>query len=107
MSNIKDSCDAIEGIIEILIKIKSTINPKTDVVWTGYDTPEQLEQMIDRRINELKNKELEYISDFYSLFAPTGVFQELSLSNGWGNEFIALASEFDGHYEVIISKRPS
>lgn len=107
MSNIKDSSEAIEGIIEILIKIKNTINPKTDVVWTGYDTPEQLEQMIDRRISELRNKELEYISDFYFLFGPTGVFQELSLSNGWGDEFIAMASEFDGHYEAIVSKRPS
>lgn len=29
------------------------------------------------------------------LFAPTGPLQELSLSSGWGGEFLALAERFD------------
>lgn len=29
------------------------------------------------------------------LFAPTGPIQEVSLSSGWGDEFLALAARFD------------
>ncbi|HEX8181606.1 MAG TPA: hypothetical protein VF525_18845 [Pyrinomonadaceae bacterium] len=29
------------------------------------------------------------------LFAPTGPMQEVSLSSGWGEEFLALAERFD------------
>jgi hypothetical protein len=29
------------------------------------------------------------------LFAPTGPIQEVSLSSGWGGEFLALAERFD------------
>ncbi|MEH1017773.1 hypothetical protein V6U90_32480 [Micromonospora sp. CPCC 206060] len=29
------------------------------------------------------------------LFAPTGPIQEVSLSSGWGDEFLALADRFD------------
>ena len=29
------------------------------------------------------------------LFAPTGALQETSLSSGWGEEFVALATRFD------------
>lgn len=30
------------------------------------------------------------------LFAPTGPMQEVSISSGWGQEFLALAERFDG-----------
>jgi hypothetical protein len=29
------------------------------------------------------------------LFAPTGPIQEVSISSGWGNEFLDLAERFD------------
>ena len=29
------------------------------------------------------------------LFAPTGPIQEVSLSSGWGKEFLALSERFD------------
>ena len=34
-------------------------------------------------------------------FAPTSTYQEISLSNGWGNEFLKLADQFDKLYEKI------
>ncbi|GAA5496769.1 hypothetical protein Rhal01_02954 [Rubritalea halochordaticola] len=30
------------------------------------------------------------------LFGPTGSIQEISIDNGWGDEFLRLAEEFDG-----------
>jgi hypothetical protein len=34
------------------------------------------------------------------LFAPTGPIQEVSLSSGWGDEFIDLAQRFDEAYTI-------
>lgn len=34
------------------------------------------------------------------LFAPTGPIQEVSLSSGWGNEFLKLANRFDRAEEL-------
>lgn len=34
-------------------------------------------------------------SDVRFLLAPTGNIQELSIENGWGNEFLALASDIE------------
>lgn len=33
--------------------------------------------------------------DLYTLFAPTGPMQEVSLSSGWGSEFCDVAGRFD------------
>jgi hypothetical protein len=33
--------------------------------------------------------------DLSILFAPTGSIQEVSLSSGWGDEFIYLSMDFD------------
>jgi hypothetical protein len=30
-----------------------------------------------------------------SLFAPTGIIQEISIDNGWGDRFLELAQELD------------
>jgi len=35
------------------------------------------------------------------LFAPTGPIQEVSLSSGWGQEFLELAERFDKEYEIV------
>jgi len=35
------------------------------------------------------------------LFAPTGTFQEHSISNGWSNEYLALAEKFDKIYDAL------
>lgn len=36
------------------------------------------------------------------LFAPTGPMQELSLSSGWGEPFVQLASYFDSAEEALL-----
>jgi hypothetical protein len=35
------------------------------------------------------------------LFAPTGPIQEVSLSSGWGGEFLKLASTFDAALDEV------
>ncbi len=50
---------------------------------------------IDMIITQLQNG---LVPDLGSLFAPTGPIQEVSLSSGWGDEFIELAEYFDQAY---------
>jgi hypothetical protein len=82
-------------IIEILTIIRSKINSETDVSWTHFNTIEELTQMIDSSIDGLKRNENVVIEELAIHFAPTSTFQELSISNGWAEEYLMLADRFD------------
>jgi hypothetical protein len=38
---------------------------------------------------------------FQLLFLPTGTLQEISIQNGWSEEYLKLATEFDTIYERV------
>jgi hypothetical protein len=38
-------------------------------------------------------------------FLPTSTYQEISISNGWGDNYIKLSSEFDKLYEKLIERK--
>jgi hypothetical protein len=82
-------------VIEILIIIKSKVNSETDVSWTHFNTVDELAQMIDSSIDALKRNENVVIEELAIHFAPTSTFQELSISNGWTEEYLILADRFD------------
>ena len=50
---------------------------------------------IDRYITAIETEQLSSPFDLSLLFAPTGAIQEVSLSSGWGDEFLVLADRFD------------
>jgi len=41
-----------------------------------------------------------------ALFAPTGPIQEVSISSGWADEFLALARRFDAAAEAFGNRGP-
>jgi hypothetical protein len=49
-------------------------------------------------IEEIESGNLQVLGKTDLIFSATGVYQELSIGNGWGNEFIALSRRFDLHY---------
>ena len=51
--------------------------------------------MLDRGIESLARGAALNRVELKTLFAPTGALQETSMSNGWSNEYITLAAEFD------------
>lgn len=68
--------------------------PDNDFSWSGWeDTADALKE-IDGVLARLRSN---VVGGFYCsvLFAPTGPIQEVSLSSGWGDEFIDLANRFD------------
>ena len=66
--------------------------PDNDFAWSAWrDQPTALADM-DRYIAALQQGVVPPLS---WVFAPTGPLQDVSLRNGWGAEFLALAARFD------------
>lgn len=69
--------------------------PDNDFAWSSWRDAEHALEEIDSIISRLQRAEIPDTFEMSILFAPTGPMQELSLSSGWGNRFLGLASEFD------------
>lgn len=90
---------AIDGMIEVLTTIKEKIDSNTNLNYCGFDTIKELEDSIDFDLTNLRFENTEYFEDIKNRFLPTVDFQELSIDNGWGDEYIILANKFDACYE--------
>lgn len=55
-------------------------------------------------MNELEAGNLDKLDTFKTHYLPTATFQEVSLSNGWVDEFLLLAEEYDKLYEKLKKK---
>ncbi|MCJ7649325.1 MAG: hypothetical protein MUP85_11980 [Candidatus Lokiarchaeota archaeon] len=88
--------DKINSVINVLKKTKAIIkNTATDVAWSRFESEEEVIAALDDHIEKLKSHDFDEIMDLIVLFAPTGSLQEISISSGWGDAYIDLASEFD------------
>lgn len=50
---------------------------------------------LDHHIAKLEEGETDQIAALKALFAPTGSIQEVSITSGWGQEFLKIAAQFD------------
>ncbi|HEY1196898.1 hypothetical protein [Flavobacterium sp.] len=88
-------------VFKILNIIKSKISQETDLLWTNYNSAEELIaeiNIIDNLVREKNRKGLEALE---YLFAPTGTLQEISMQNDWIQEYLNLSSKFDTLYENL------
>ena len=69
--------------------------PDNDFAWSRWENADEALRDIDRFIALLQSGVLPERGDLTILFAPTGAIQEVSLSSGWADAFLALASRFD------------
>lgn len=67
--------------------------PENDFSWSGWDDVWEAVQEIDLIIDAVESGRSLTAGAF--MFLPAGPLQELSLSSGWGNEFITLADRYD------------
>lgn len=88
-------------IIDIVKIIRQKITVETDIVWTSYNNVNELQKDVDKNLISFENGDLQALEKFKYLFGPTATFQELSLSNGWSEEYLILAERFDEAYEKI------
>ena len=69
--------------------------PENDFAWSSWDDAEEAVSELSAHIAVLEAGKLPPRLDLTVLFAPTGPIQEVSVSSGWGQEFLALADRFD------------
>jgi hypothetical protein len=99
--------DDFQKIAEILIEVRSKVNLDTDVVWSEYDNPQQLLDALAKDIQNLHACDSMTLSKVYLQFSATGTYQELSISNGWGDEYLELSRQFDHYHKKIRSVLPA
>lgn len=90
-----------QKVRQILETIKGWTTDETDTVWAGYDNGKEFLVDLNADIEKIKFCDFETLDKLNMKFAPTSTYQEISLSNGWGNEFLKLAEQFDKLYEKI------
>jgi hypothetical protein len=71
--------------------------PENDFAWSSWEDQAAALREVDEGIAAVTRGE---DTDLTILFAPTGPIQEVSLSSGWGEAFIDLASRFDAAWEA-------
>jgi hypothetical protein len=84
------------NLIDVLNRTRQLLLlPENDFAWSRWDDAKAAIRDIDGFIELLRGGELPPRMDLSILFAPTGSIQEVSLSSGWGDQFIFLSMQFD------------
>lgn len=87
----------MDELISAFERIIKLLENSEDTIWANY-TVEEAKEILQ---TELENyKQTQKISDsgksrISFLFLPTSALQEISVDNGWGDEYINLSNIFD------------
>ena len=85
-----------ESLLDVLEETKGLLMlQENDFAWSGWDSREVALADIDSHIERVKKSDRTKRLELQVLFAPTGPIQEVSVSSGWGDEFLKLAARFD------------
>lgn len=90
-----------QKVRQILETIKNWTTDETDTVWAGYDNGKEFLIDLNTDIEKMSFCDFETLDKINMEFAPTSTYQEISLSNGWSEDFLKLAEQFDILYNVI------
>jgi len=70
-------------------------DPGNDFSWSSWVGRDDAVEEIDGILSVLRSGAVPKELSMEVLFAPTGPMQEVSLSSGWGEEFLRLAEQFE------------
>ncbi|MDI9862335.1 hypothetical protein [Flectobacillus roseus] len=90
-----------QKVKHILEAIKSWITDETGTVWAGSEKGKEFLVDLNADIEKIKFCDFKTLDKLNMEFAPTSTYQEISLSNGWADEFTKLAEQFDKLYKNI------
>lgn len=83
-------------LLDIFYEIKEYIHsPNTDLIWTKYESIDEVIGEIDSLVDDFKRGTVGTIDRVELLFAPTGVFQEISIRSGWSDKFLEISDRID------------
>jgi hypothetical protein len=89
---------------DVLREARSLLaRPGNNFDWSSWGDAEAALREVDGLIGTLESGRLPSRLTVSVLFAPTGPIQEVSLSSGWADEFLALASRCDAVVETAYN----
>jgi hypothetical protein len=77
--------------------------PGNDLSWSSWQGPDGALWELDEQIAKIEAGSLPDRLKLAVLFAPTGPIQEVSVSSGWGYEFLDAAARFDPVAERVYA----
>ena len=92
--NKKVDASAAGKLVSILEEIEAFLDGSEDSIWSGMENVKVL-SIIRSSITSLKESRKAKVAKLYYLFLPTGPLQEISMANGWSDEYLVLAERFD------------
>jgi hypothetical protein len=88
--------DARRELLHILIDARDLLARSENCFdWSSWEDSDEAFREIDDLMATIEIDLLPSKLALSVLFAPTGPMQEVSISSGWADEFLALASRFD------------
>ena len=91
--------------LEILHKVLNKTGPSSDFRYSGFEDFNELKKEIEEMMNRVRKGDASVLNVISFHFLPTGPFQELSIDNKWGDEFLELAKQFDAVYEAANQQK--
>jgi hypothetical protein len=86
----------LQNLIAVLsIARKLLAKPENDFIWSSWEGSSDALEEIDGLLAQLEAGDRPWRGSLEILFLPTGPIQEVSVSSGWGHEFLELANRFD------------
>jgi len=83
-------------LLKVLQEVRALLAlPDNDFAWSCWDNATEALSEFDRYVANIEAERFFNFSDLSILFAPTAPIQEVSLSSGWGQEFVDVAARFD------------
>jgi hypothetical protein len=96
--------EARRELRNVLLDARSLLaRPGDNFDWSTWADAEAALREVDGLIAVLDSDRLPSRLAVSVLFAPTGPIQEVSISSGWGDEFLALASRCDAAVEAVYN----
>ena len=86
----------LQDLIAVLLDARELLEkPENEFSWSSWRHADHAIAEIDGLLEQLESGQLPERSALEILFLPTGPLQDVSLSSGWGDEFLELADIFD------------
>jgi hypothetical protein len=84
------------AIVAILRETQRFLNREgNDFSWSSWNDAREADAEIGRHLERIGQADYSELISLQALYAPTGPIQQVSLSSGWGREFLAVAERFD------------
>lgn len=97
--------DDFQKVAGLLLQIRSCITEESDTVWAGFENVKAFFVELNKDIENIQACDFQTLKKIQIEFLPSSTYQELSLSNGWSEMYLQLATEFDAIYERLSEQK--